>query len=154
MLPATLEDEFKAKLFEKYAKCQKYLIPKVEYYRIIESLKMTNQQSSSKTRHEYYLMTKFEVLVCGDVEKLIKKRNLAEDSPVYYATIEETYDIISRAHTATGHGGRDRMLKHLGQIYAIITTEAVELFKSYCKVCQEKKTFQNYWRSCETNPFS
>ena len=31
------------------------------------------------------------------------------------------------------------MLKHLNQKYANITTEAVELFKSYCIVCQEKR---------------
>ena len=39
----------------------------------------------------------------------------------------------------TGHGGRDRMLKHLNQKYANITTEAVELYTSYCLVCQEKQ---------------
>ena len=49
-----------------------------------------------------------------------------------------TYDIISKAHIATGHCGCDRMLKHLRQKYANITTDAVELFKSYCVVCQEK----------------
>ena len=46
---------------------------------------------------------------------------------------------INEAHIETGHGGRDRMLKHLGQKYANITADAVELFKSYCRVCQEKK---------------
>ena len=50
-----------------------------------------------------------------------------------------TYDIITKAHIATGHCGRDRMLKHLRQKYANITTDAVELFKSYCVVCQEKR---------------
>ena len=76
---------------------------------------------------------------CGDVEKLIKKRKSPEDRPIYYATIEDTYDIINKAHIETGHGGRDRMLKHLGQKYANIVTDAVELFKPYCRVCQEKK---------------
>ena len=31
------------------------------------------------------------------------------------------------------------MLKHLKQMYANITTDAIELFKSYCVVCQEKR---------------
>ena len=31
------------------------------------------------------------------------------------------------------------MLKHLGQNYANITTDAVELFKPNCIVCQEKR---------------
>ena len=50
-----------------------------------------------------------------------------------------TYNIISKAHIATSHGGRDRMLKHLRQKYPNITTDAVELFQSYCVVCQEKR---------------
>jgi hypothetical protein len=109
------------------------------YYKTIDELKTVAEISSSKSRHQYYILNKFEVLTCGDVEKLIKKRKSSEDSPIYYATIEDTYDIISKAHVATGHGGRDRMLKHLAKKYANITTEAVELFKSYCLVCQEKR---------------
>ena len=41
-------------------------------------------------------------------------------------------------HIATGHGGRDRMLKHVGKKYANITRETVDLFKSFCVCCQEK----------------
>ena len=62
--------------------------------------------------------------------------------PIYYVSIEETYDVIKRAHTATGHGGRDRMTKHLSMKYANITREVVELFKSYCVTCQEKRKRQ------------
>ncbi|XP_047480658.1 KRAB-A domain-containing protein 2-like [Penaeus chinensis] len=50
-------------------------------------------------------------LQCGGIEKLIKKRKSA---PVYYVTIEDTYDIIKRAQIATGHGGPDRMKCNLG----------------------------------------
>ena len=133
------EAEFKQKLFDKYAQCQKYLIPKEEYYKTTEELKAAAQVLSTKSRHQYYILKKYEVLSCGDVEKLIKKRKAPGDHPVYYATIEDTYDIISRAHIATGHGGRDRMLKHLSGKYANITSDAVELYKSYCLVCQEKR---------------
>lgn len=118
--------------------CQKYLIPKVDYYKTIDDLKAVAEVSTIKSCHQYYILNKYEVLLCGDVEKLIKKRKSPEDRPIYYATIEDTYDIINKAHIETGHGGRDRMLKHLGQKYANIT-DAVELFKSYCCVCQEKK---------------
>ena len=139
MAQASFEMEFRGKLFEKYSECQKYLIPRKVYYETIEDLKTMTKVSISKSRHQYYIFKKYDVLTCGDVEKLIKKKKSPEDHPVYYATIEDTYDIISKAHIATGHGGRDRMLKHLNQKYANITTEAVELFKSYCIVCQEKR---------------
>ena len=57
---------------------------------------------------------------------------------LYYVSIEETFDVIKRAHIATGHDGRDRMVKHLAEKYASITKDALKLFKSYCEVCQEK----------------
>ncbi|XP_037790446.1 KRAB-A domain-containing protein 2-like [Penaeus monodon] len=77
----------------------------------------------------------YEVLQCGDVEKLIN----ADEPLLYYVTIEETFDVIKRAHIATGHGGRDRMIKELQRKYANITTKALELFKSQCEECQKKR---------------
>ena len=62
-----------------------------------------------------------EVLPLNIYLKLIKKRESPEERPVYYVTIEDTYDIIQKAHIATGHGGRDRMLKHIKEKYANIT---------------------------------
>ena len=40
---------------------------------------------------------------------------------------EDTYEVIKRVHIATGHGGRDRVLKELGTKYANITTWAIEI---------------------------
>ena len=139
MAHPSFEMEFRDKLYEKYSESQKYLIPKEVYNMTIEDLKTASKVSTKKSRHQYYILKKYELLTCGTVEKLIKKRKSPEDHPIYYVTIEDTYDIISKAHIATGHGGRDRMLKHLNPKYGNITTEAVELFKSYCIVCQEKR---------------
>ncbi|CAG2200904.1 unnamed protein product [Mytilus edulis] len=57
----------------------------------------------------------FDVLHCGDVEKLIKKRQSLTDPILYYAYAEEIYSIIMRAHLNTGHGGRDKMLKEVNK---------------------------------------
>ncbi|KAK6186627.1 hypothetical protein SNE40_005916 [Patella caerulea] len=73
-----------------------------------------------------------------DVKKLIRKRDGSED-PVYFASIEHSFDIIQKAHIATGHGGRDKMMKELSKKYANITQEAVTIFKSSCVPCQQKK---------------
>lgn len=40
---------------------------------------------------------------------------------------------------ATGHGGSDCVMKHLLSKYANITRDAVELFKYFCVLCQEKR---------------
>jgi hypothetical protein len=61
------------------------------------------------------------------VEKLKKKRESPDENPVYYVTIEDTYDIMQRAHLSTGHGGHDRMSKHIKEKYANITKDSLEL---------------------------
>ena len=45
---SSFEVEFKEKLYEKYSKSQKYLIPKEEYYKILEDLQTTTEFSSTK----------------------------------------------------------------------------------------------------------
>ncbi|XP_041378019.1 KRAB-A domain-containing protein 2-like [Gigantopelta aegis] len=105
----------------------------------MDQLKKISVDPRKKTHHEYYLMSKFEILQCGDVEKLVKKSQTDEDTPLYYVSIEDTFDVIKRAHMSTGHGGRDRMLKELSKKYVNATREAIELFKSLCMNCQWKR---------------
>ena len=99
--------EFRKKLYEKYAKCKNNLFPREVYNSTIEDLKYTSQVSFPSPVMTITLK-KCEVLQCGD-EKLIKKHLSPEDPPIYYAALKR-HAIIQRAHIATGHGGRDRML--------------------------------------------
>ena len=73
------------------------------------------------------------------MQRLIRKRKPdTNDAPVvYFATIEDTFDIIKRAHVATGRGGGDKMYKFPNSRYAIITVESLRLFKEMCIQCQE-----------------
>ena len=49
---SSFEVEFKEKLYEKYSKSHKYLIPKEEYYKILENLKTATKVSSMKSHHQ------------------------------------------------------------------------------------------------------
>jgi hypothetical protein len=82
---------------------------------------------------------RYAVLQCGDVEKLIVKQTDTTKDPIYFTHINDMYDIIKRIHIATGHGGRDKMLKVLAPKYANITSEVVELYKSLCVECAKKR---------------
>ena len=79
------------------------------------------------------------MLQCGDVEKLIKKRQSESDQILYYSYAEEVYSIVMRAHINTGHGGRDKMMKELNKKYANITRDVINLYKEMCEECQLKK---------------
>ena len=44
---------------------------------------------------------------------------------MYYVSIENAYDVIKRTHIATGHGGRDWMVKEIGKKYINVTHDAI-----------------------------
>jgi len=133
------ETDFTEILKEKCGKSKKFLLSRIEYEKIIQELKEASSITTKKTRRQYSLMEKYEILECGDVEKLIRKRVSKESAPVYFVAIEDTHQVLNRAHLATGHGGRDRMHKYLSEKYANVQLESIELFKSFCLPCQEKK---------------
>ncbi|XP_070208806.1 KRAB-A domain-containing protein 2-like [Littorina saxatilis] len=137
-----VEDRFRKCLFERYAKNKNYLLPKDCYFTMINDLKTAQVSSTTKTSRQYKLMKRYEVLQCGPNDKLIRKRSSPDEAPIFFVTLEDTYDTIKTAHIATGHGGRDRMLKELEKKFANIQRDSVELFKSYCLVCQEKQKRQ------------
>ena len=77
--------------------------------------------------------------MCGEVEKLIRKRTDATSDPINYVHVNDMWDIIKRAHIASGHGGRDKMAKALSAMYANITSAAIELYKFLCIECLKKQ---------------
>ena len=112
-----VEDHCKRELFKKYEACKRVYIPKEEYFLIMDQLKKISVDDKKKTHHQYYLMSKFEILQCGNVENVIKKRLTEKDTPLYYVSTDDTFDITKWAHISTGHSGRDRMLKELSKKY-------------------------------------
>ncbi|XP_076036969.1 KRAB-A domain-containing protein 2-like [Oratosquilla oratoria] len=135
----SIEERFTQNLTDHFKENKKGLIPKCDYQKTIDDLKAAADNSHAKGRHGYYLLENYEVLQCGPTDKLIKRRSTRQESPLYYVSIEETFDVVKSAHISTGHGGRDRMLKELQKKYANIPTKAVELFKSLCQECQKKR---------------
>ena len=59
-------------------------------------------------------MFRYEVMQCGDVEKLIRKQDEA-NHPLYFILVEDMFHVIKHAYLATGHGGRNRMLSELSK---------------------------------------
>ena len=87
----------------------------------------------------FVIICRYAILQCGDVEKLIRKETNESDKHIYFAHINEMYDILKRAHISTGHGGRDQMVKVLFEKYANITNDVISLYKSLCVECMKKR---------------
>ena len=101
------------------------LIIRDDYFETVSEI-LSSQHATSKTPRQHYLLEKYEVLQCGDTQKLIRKRHNINDEPVYLVSIEKPSALSKRCHTLTGHGGRDKMVKELSR-----------------KVC---KHVQNVWK--------
>jgi len=54
----TTEEIFKRELYRRYEQMKRVLIPKEQYFQIIDELKQAKSSNSTKSRHEYYLLTK------------------------------------------------------------------------------------------------
>ena len=102
-----LEETFRRSLYTSYGENKCILLPKDKYIKTVGDLLEATQEPKISPR-QFYLHKKYEQLQCVDVQKLIRKKP-NQEHPLYFATIEETFDIIKRVHIATGHGGRDKM---------------------------------------------
>ncbi|KAK4326930.1 hypothetical protein Pmani_002573 [Petrolisthes manimaculis] len=56
--PTDYEHLFKRELYKVFEKSKRHLIPKETYNKTIEELKTAAQESSSKSRHGYYVLGK------------------------------------------------------------------------------------------------
>jgi hypothetical protein len=137
----SMESQFKERLVHLHTGDKKsVLIPKDEYFTLVDEVKEAEKETgTSKTWRQYYLLKRYQILICGDVEKLIRKKKDEGDDVVYFAHNDDIFDIIKRVHVSTGHGGRDKMMKVLSVKYANITREVVEMYKSLCIECAKKR---------------
>ena len=119
------EETFRGSMYKSYGENKCNMLPKDEYIKTIGEL-LEATQEPKKLPRQFYVLTKYELLQCGDVQKLIRKKP-HQEHPLYFAIIDETFDIIKRAHIATGHGGRDKMIKEINKKYAM------------CIECQRKQ---------------
>ena len=74
-----------------------------------------------------------------DVQNITRKRSSREDDIKYYVCLEDMFNVVQKNHIATGHGGRDKMIKEANKKYGNVSIEALELFKELCEECQLKK---------------
>ncbi|XP_041379797.1 KRAB-A domain-containing protein 2-like [Gigantopelta aegis] len=133
----SMEDSFREQLVKKRESDNKSLLwTKTEYFSLLEELKEACS-AKSKSPRQYYILGRYEILQCGDVEKLIRKRGASDQEPIYFTHIDDMFDIIKRGHVSTGHGDRDKMMKVLKK-YASVTREAGELYKSLYIECQKQ----------------
>ena len=67
-----VEETFRRSLYTSYGENKCILLPKEEYIKTVGDL-LEATQTPKKTLRQFYLLKKYELLQCGDVQKLIRK---------------------------------------------------------------------------------
>ncbi|CAG2199865.1 unnamed protein product [Mytilus edulis] len=114
------EKIFTEELLKMYnEKCDRVLMPKEKLNIIISRFNiLCESETIKRTRDDYNLLSRYEVLQIAGLEKLIRKRKTEEDPILYFVSLEETFDVIKKSHSALNHAGRDKMQKELNKKYA------------------------------------
>jgi hypothetical protein len=88
-------------------RCHKVL---QETHIFLKSLKSAEKKSTGV----YYNLNRYDIFIVGGFERLITKVKEHDESNFkIYVFLEELYGILEKAHKETGHGSRDKMIKHL-----------------------------------------
>nr|XP_024215912.1 KRAB-A domain-containing protein 2-like isoform X1 [Halyomorpha halys] len=113
---------------------------KVKYEHFIKKVK-TLKVNPHKDGNDYRFLKRYDVIEINGVTKLISPAT-DKESITYFVYDEELFEVLNDAHITTGHGGRDRMVKHLKSKYKNITYKDILLFLSLCQPCLQKQKSQ------------
>ncbi|XP_068250814.1 KRAB-A domain-containing protein 2-like [Palaemon carinicauda] len=124
---------------EKKATNSLSLFPREEYEQVISRLNELKQYNPTKTKLDYRLLQKYEILEVTiegtTVQKLQKK-----DTQLRFICAEDVFDVLVAIHRIMGLGGRTSMCKATKEKYANISRDQITLFFQYCEECQLKKS--------------
>lgn len=97
-----------------------------------------NKKAITKTRREYYLLKKYDIVTVENNIYIVKKSD-QKDNLVYLTPEEDIFDKLVEIHVNCGHGSRDKMMSIIKQSCSI-PRPCVELFLRCCPTCQTKKS--------------
>lgn len=122
----------------QHSKVNSVSMNKARYELLINKVKSLKIKSH-KDGNEYRFLKRYDVIDINGVTKLISPLT-EEDTIKFFVNDEDLFEVLNDAHTTTGHGGRDRMVKHLKTKYKNITYKDILIFLSLCELCLQKQT--------------
>lgn len=105
-----------------------------------KSKTMLTTPGSKRTVKEYRMVRKYDTLMLGGKERLIKPISDNAVPVLYCVPNEDLFDILHSTHSAIGHGGRNSMVGELKTKYCNITKESVMAYLRLCVHCQKKSS--------------
>lgn len=135
-----MKDRFYEKLtgIIKTKKGNSGFLSRVKYRELLRKVRESKLKTSGKKPDDYQRLKRYDVTKVGDDDRLIFPASDAGSPVRFYVETEEIFDLINQAHLATGHGGRNRLLKELKKKYKNITCEEIMAYLNLCRTCRKK----------------
>ena len=116
-----------------------HMLTKENYVATVSRLKQLEKPGEQRTLTDNNLMRRFALLHVASGNNIIEKLVKPGTSNLF-VPIEEFFNKIHDAHIEKGHPGRDIMQKYLATKYANVTTEQINIYRSFCETCALKKS--------------
>ena len=116
---AKFKDKYNAEMRKRYENWKTRNIFEREKYNGILQLLTDAYEKTKTSSTEYYYSSRYDVLTVAAMVRLITK--VPDSDPQSFKVfvfLQELFGVLDKAHKETGHGGRDRMLKRVGEGYA------------------------------------
>lgn len=110
-----------------------------KYRDLVDEVMSYRGAEAKKIPRTYWLMKHYDVLTVQGADRLIVPITRQGEGVRYYVHDEELFSVLREAHLAIGHGGRDRMKKHVQRKYVNVTRAEIRLFLQLCVPCRQKR---------------
>ena len=94
---------------------------------------------TKKTSQDYRLQSRYEILEIA-VDGLVTKKLKERGTECTYVSTDALFDVINTEHLSAGHGARDVSHRKVGELYANVTKQMVQLYVDHCETCLLKKS--------------
>lgn len=118
------------------------LLTSDKYMSLMMKVKVAKIKTAKKTPKDYWRLARYDVIRIEASERLIVPVKNEGNPIIYYAHLEESFQIIHDCHISIGHGGRTRMRKLLKSTYKNITAEIITIYLNLCKSCRKRRSYK------------
>ena len=137
-------DDQKTKFNEKVLEAQakkgrnSRMLTREHYVSTVDRLKQLENPSEARSLTDYNLMRRFALLRVESAGNIVEKL-VRPGTNTRFVPFEELFDVIHKVHIE-GHSGRDIMQKHMATRFSNVTTDHINIYRSFCEKCGLKKS--------------
>lgn len=130
--------KFESKLLEKKKSDRKRCVWNKRELEEVQRILSNKNSIEKKNSATYHYLNTYELVTIGIESHVILKRINPSDDLIFIVAIEDYFPKLWEAHSATGHGGRDKMLYYVKKKWRI-PRFACEIFLDCCETCNRRR---------------